>query len=74
VTWNYDLEAAPLNKKVLVTCVDTCGDTSVEEDYRTDLQPPGAWYWNDGLLGRPRVIAWMPMPDPAPLPEDHAAP
>lgn len=70
--WNYDVEAAPLNEKVLVTCVDESGETSVEEDYRTDRKPPSTWFWNDGLEKRPRVIAWMPMPDPAPLSEDHA--
>ena len=64
--WNYDPEAAPKQTPVIVTTEYwKDGKRDVGETFR---YTNGKWDCEPTF----KVIAWMPMPDPAPLPEDHA--
>ena len=66
--WNYNLEEAPLYEDVLVTRAEqfTTGIfLYVNEGYRTKS---GAFERPDGKKIT-KVIAWMPLPDPAAMPE-----
>ena len=67
MTWNYDVKAAPKRVPLLITHLARYdGSRSVSV---------GKWFGAGSWGGVPldcRVIAWAPMPDPAPLSEDHA--
>ena len=66
--WNYDVEAAPKQTPVIVTTKNLkSGVTASGESFRSSS---GNWHCEDWWAVC--VIAWMPFPDPAPLPEAHA--
>ena len=66
--WNPDLEDAPYEERVLVSAVGFMGEPKV---YRATKLDPGWWSSTDDDPDGERIVpyAWMPMPDPAPLPE-----
>lgn len=66
--WNYDVKAAPKQTPVIVTTENlNSGVTESGESFRYT-----SGRWDCEIGGALKVIAWMPMPDPAPLPEDYA--
>ena len=63
--WNYDFGAAPKDTYVLASCTNG-GLRFIVKGYKA--YDDGAFVDSEGEL-MTNAYAWMPLPDPAPLPE-----
>jgi hypothetical protein len=63
--WNYNLEEAPMGKYILLSC-DFGGRRVVVEGRKAPGECP---FLDTEGAQIPQAYAWMPLPDPAAMPE-----